>query len=101
MSGAPEPDEQIDRMLVEVSDAIGLDDYGHPSFRDGLEQLIASARSGAQLTPLGEAVLDSTCRAALTNRLRVTDWCRRHPARHTRPIPVSSAQRTSRAVSKC
>jgi hypothetical protein len=79
MSGAPEPDEQIDRMLVEVSDAIGLDDYGHPSFRDGLEQLIASARSGAQLTPLGEAVLDSTCRAALTNRLRVTDWCRRHP----------------------
>ncbi|HUP73263.1 MAG TPA: sulfotransferase [Acidimicrobiales bacterium] len=69
----------IDQMLAEVSATVGLDDFGHPSFRDGLEQLVSSARAGAQLTALGEIVLDSTCRKALTNRLRVTDWCRHHP----------------------
>lgn len=69
----------IDQMLSEVAETVGLADFGHPSFRDGLEQLVSSARSQAQLTPLGHAVLDSTCRKALTNRLRVTDWCRDHP----------------------
>ena len=79
MSSAREPDDQIDRMLAEVSETVGLDDYGHASFRDGLEQLVASARSDAQLNALGEVVLDATCRKALTNRLHVTDWCRQHP----------------------
>jgi hypothetical protein len=69
----------IDRMLAEVAAEVGLDDYGHPSFRDGLEHLVASAEESAHLTPLGEAVLDRTCRAALATRLRVTDWCRTHP----------------------
>src|SRR4051794_3280965 len=75
-----QPEFDIDRMLVEVADVVGFDDYGHPSFRDGLEQLVASAQAGAQLTALGNVVLDTTCRKALTNRLRVTDWCRHHPA---------------------
>ena len=69
----------IDQMLAEVAETVGLDDFGHPSFRDGLEQLVASARSQARLTPLGDAVLDATCRKSLTNRLRVTDWVRHHP----------------------
>ncbi len=72
-------ERDIDQMLAEVSATEGLDDFGHPSFRDGLEQLVSSARAGARLTALGEIVLDSTCRKALTNRLRVTDWCRHHP----------------------
>ena len=79
MSPERQPQRDIDQMLAEVAETAGLDDYGHPSFRDGLEQLFASARSEAQLTPLGDVVLDATCRKALTNRLRVTDWCRRHP----------------------
>ena len=79
MSPERQLQRDIDRMLVEVSETVGLDDYGHPSFRDGLEQLVASARSDAQLNALGEVVLDATCRKALTNRLHVTDWCRRHP----------------------
>ena len=72
-------ERDIDQMLAEVSESVGLDDYGHSSFRDGLEQLVRSARAEAQLTALGEIVLDTTCRKALTNRLRVTDWCHRHP----------------------
>ena len=86
MSAEPRRDLDIDRMLVEVAEAVGLDDYGHPSFRNGLEQLVASARSGAHLTPLGEVVLDTTCRSSLTNRLRVTDWSRRHPDVERQPV---------------
>lgn len=76
----------IDRMLAEVAAAVGLDDFGHPSFRDGLEQLVASAAETAHLTPLGNAVLDANCRGALTTRLRVTDWCRTHPAVERLPV---------------
>ena len=76
----------IDRMLSEVAEATGLDDFGHPSYRDGLEHLVASAEETAHLTPLGEAVLDSTCRAALTTRLRVTDWVRTHPEVTRQPV---------------
>jgi hypothetical protein len=90
MSAADETDEHVERMLAEVSEAVGLDDYGHPSFRDGLEQLVASARAGARLTAPGEFALDSTCRRALTNRLLVTDWCNQHPevARETIETPL-------------
>lgn len=86
MSDDHEVEMQIDQMLVDVADAVGLDDYGHPSFRDGLEHLLVSTRIDSHLTPLGNAVLDGTCRAALTNRLRVTDWCRRHPDVEQQPI---------------
>jgi hypothetical protein len=77
---------EIDQMLAEVAASVGLDDFGHPSFRDGLEQLLASARASARLTPMGDMVLDGTCRAALTNRLRVTDWCNRHPEVEQQPV---------------
>ena len=88
----------IDRMLQEVADVAGLDDFGHPSFRDGLEQLVASAHETAHLTPLGDAVLDATCRTALTTRLRVTDWARTHPEvtrqEVTKPIFILGLPRT-------
>jgi hypothetical protein len=77
----------IDRMLHEVSTAVGLDDFGHPSFRDGLEQLVASAADSAHLTPLGVGVLDATCRGALTTRLHVTDWAHAHPDVMRQPVP--------------
>ncbi len=68
-----------ERLITEVAREVGLDDYGHPSFREGLERLLASATSQAALTPVGMAVLEGTCRGGLANRLRVTDWQRRHP----------------------
>jgi hypothetical protein len=66
-------------MLEQTSEAEGLDDYGDPSFRDGLERLLASARESADLSPIGQGALDAICRSYLRNRLRVTDWHRTHP----------------------
>jgi hypothetical protein len=68
----------VDRVLEEVAAEVGLDDYGHPSFRDGLDVLVANI-GAAHLTPLGEAVLAGSVRSSLRNRLRVVDWLRSHP----------------------
>jgi hypothetical protein len=69
----------VDRMLEEVSKEVGLDDFGHPSFRDGLERVYASGTTQAGLTALGLGVLDGQLRGNLRNRLRVTDWHKHHP----------------------
>jgi hypothetical protein len=68
----------VDRTLEDVAAETGLDDYGHPSFRDGLD-LIAGNIGSAHLNDLGARVLEDTVRASLVNRLRVTDWHRTHP----------------------
>jgi hypothetical protein len=68
----------VDSVLEEVAAQVGLDDYGHPSFRDGLD-VLNDHIDAARLTPLGDAVFDGTVRRALANRLRVTDWHTTHP----------------------
>jgi hypothetical protein len=68
----------VDAVLEQVAAAEGLDDYGHPSFRDGLDVLAANLAS-AQLNAIGDAAFDSTVRQSLRNRLRVTEWHRTHP----------------------
>jgi hypothetical protein len=69
----------VDRMLEDVAAETGLDDFGDPSFRDGLEQVWASGTTQARLSALGLGVLEGQCRGNLANRLRVTDWHHRHP----------------------
>jgi hypothetical protein len=78
---------EVDRVLEEVSAETGLDDYGHPSFRDGLDVLVDNLAS-AHLNDIGKAAFDSSVRGALRNRLRVTDWHRTHPAAAATPPDV-------------
>jgi len=88
----------IDRMLDEVATEVGLDDFGDPSFRDGLEAVHASATIQAGLSPMGLAVFDGQVRGSLRNRLRVTDWHRRHPdlaaSRVEQPLFIVGLSRT-------
>ena len=46
----------VDAVLEEVSRAEGLDDYGHPSFRDGLD-VLAALSLGADAVFLGRLPL--------------------------------------------
>ena len=78
----------VDELLDDVAAEVGLDDFGHPSFREGLEQLISSADSSAKLSPIGQQVLVGTCRSSLENRLRVTAWHRDHPALRDSAVDV-------------
>jgi hypothetical protein len=70
----------VDRLLASVSEETGLDDFGDPSFRDGLEVFLAAVRDEAATNEIGAAVVDAQLRGALRNRLLVEDWWARHPA---------------------
>ena len=76
----------IDHVLDEVATAEGLDDYGHPSYREALQRFVASAVDEAQLTPMGSAALEGAVRASLRNRLRVTGWHAQDPDLARTPV---------------
>ena len=57
----------------------GLEDFGNDSFREGLEILLASLRDEARLNARGEAYIYPRIVTALSQRLQVEDWYRRHP----------------------
>jgi hypothetical protein len=57
----------------------GLEDFGDDSFREGLEVLLASLRDEARLNARGQAYIYARIVTALSQRLQVEDWYRRHP----------------------
>jgi hypothetical protein len=63
----------VDGLLEEVSAAVALDDYGDPTFRDGLDALWASGTKEADLEEIGMLALEGQVRMYLANRLRVQD----------------------------
>ena len=69
----------VDRLEVAAAAAAGHDDFGDPSYRDGLDVLVDSLNDEAQLSELGVAALDAQITSMLTNRLKVIAWRRDHP----------------------
>jgi hypothetical protein len=67
-------------LITSACEQTGLDDFGGDSFREGLHVLCESAAAQAQLNPVGAMVVPAAILACLTNRLRVSDWVKRHPA---------------------
>jgi hypothetical protein len=78
--------------------AAGDDDFGAPSYRDGLAVLVGSLNEEAQLSELGVAALDAQLTGILTNRLKVIAWRRDHPEvaaeRIAEPLVVIGLPRT-------
>lgn len=73
-------DTDIDRLLDVASTATGgLEDFGDPSFRDGLQVFLDSGATEGRLSPIGEAALEGMAVGALCTRLRVVDWHATHP----------------------
>jgi hypothetical protein len=68
-------DDVVGRAVAQT----GLDDFGDDSFREGLEMLLASLRDEARLNARGEGYLYPRIVTALSQRLQVEDWYRRHP----------------------
>src|SRR5262245_55908091 len=67
-------------LVAEAERRTGLGDFGEDDhWRSGLVSFCAAAESEAALTPLGRSIARGTLLAALENRLRMTDWRRRHP----------------------
>jgi hypothetical protein len=70
---------QVDALELAAAESAGLDDFGDPSYRDGLTVLVGSLTDEAQLTELGTLALEAQLVGNLRNRLRVVDWRRGHP----------------------
>ena len=77
---------RAEALMAAAAETTGLDDFGHPSFRTGLEELLASLEADGALNDIGRASADQTCATALVNRLRVTDWCTHHPEVTAAPV---------------
>jgi hypothetical protein len=69
----------VDGVVAAAVAHTGLEDFGDDSFREGLELLVASLRDEARLNARGEAFIYARIVTALSQRLQVEDWYRRHP----------------------
>ncbi len=73
-----EPRLDAEALMAAAVEQTGLDDFGPPSFREGLDVYCASVPE-AQLNDLGHAVVPGNIVGALANRLKVIDWAKTHP----------------------
>ncbi|HEX6685443.1 MAG TPA: sulfotransferase [Candidatus Limnocylindrales bacterium] len=81
-----------------MSRLTGLDDFGEPSYLEGLNVLVTSYAEEAELTPLGARMKRAFLRSALTARLFSESAWRAHPEHAQvpieRPIFVTGLPRT-------
>jgi hypothetical protein len=59
--------------------ATGLDDFGSPYYREGLERTVEALNTEADLNEMGAVIQHATTSNALIQRLRITDTYKRHP----------------------
>ena len=64
--------DMIDALHEDARKSTGLDDFGDPSYREGLEVLLASLDEDDNLSPLGRAIYRGTDRQ--DPRLRGCAW---------------------------
>ncbi len=82
--GSRYPD--VDTLLVQASDATGLDDFGPGDFRDGLAILLESYERDTDLTAEASAGAADDLHRRLVNRLEVEDWYAHHPEIDDLPV---------------
>lgn len=74
-----DPGLDVDRLVERAVEATGLDDFGPPTWRDGLERLVPALCDEARLNELGEQIAIGGLVELLTNRLAMTGWRAQHP----------------------
>jgi len=66
----------------------GIVDFGGDSWREGLDVLVGSAMAEATFNEYGEQAFYGAITRALTTRLQVEDWYRRHPEIDAQDVQV-------------
>jgi hypothetical protein len=98
----PPPIETRDRLVTAAVDATGLDDFGADGWQEGLDLLLASLAATADLNEIGVGVAEDGVVTDLSNRLRIEEWRRTHPAvadqRVDRPIIIVGQPRTGTTI---
>jgi hypothetical protein len=92
------PRFEPDALIREATEKAKLDDFGDPSFREGLEALCEGIERDARLTTFGRMTLRGMLEGQLVTRLRAMEWARTHPEvdeeRIHRPFVVLGLPRT-------
>lgn len=73
------PVESVVELLDAARRDTGLHDFGVDSFREGLDVLVESLGTEADLNPAGQFIVHDLIMKSLQNRLHIEDWYRRHP----------------------
>src|SRR5262245_19104394 len=97
-----EPALGVDALVEQARAATGLEDLGEPTWREGLERLLAALREEARLHELGRTFAAADLVSYLTNRLGIVAWRRTHPevarAPVTPPIVIVGQGRTGTTI---
>ena len=59
--------------------ATGLEDFGSPYYREGLERIVEALNTAANLNDMGRVIQHATISNALIQRLKIEDAYARHP----------------------
>ncbi len=70
---------QPEALMAAAREQTGLEDFGGDSFREGLGVFCESASTEARLNAMGSLAASGMIHGCLVNRLKVTDWVKRHP----------------------
>lgn len=68
-----------ERLVAQARETTGLEDFGAPTWQDGLERLVGSLREEGQLNELGVEIAAGNVCDLLSSRLQVTQWRSDHP----------------------
>jgi Sulfotransferase family len=77
---------RIETYMQQSSDRVGLYDFGPNSWREGLAVLVETLENAPHVEPAGREDFQSQVIDALSNRLRVVDFHKRHPQLAETPI---------------
>ena len=76
---ASTPALDAEELCAAAVEQTGLDDFGSPTFREGLDRLVDGLGSEARLNEVGQAFAPNTVLPYLVSRLQVVDWHNRYP----------------------
>jgi hypothetical protein len=77
---------EVDELTGAALRRTGLSDFFGDEFRAPLARLVESLNAEARLTPVGRALARQDILVALSNRLQMADWFRRHPEIGEQPL---------------
>jgi Sulfotransferase family len=92
------PDLDPESMMATARRRAGLNDFGDPLFREGLEVLVESFERNAAVHQFGRHFFREYCVGLLVNRLKIQDELTRHPEIHSvaieRPLVITGLPRS-------
>ena len=79
--GLKVPGLDPEKLIAKAQKQTGLDDFGDPSFREGLDRLIEALEREARLSQIGRIGTQVSLMNHLRARLQLVDHRKRHPQR--------------------